>query len=70
MIPPENCRRQVIKSVHDDVNCGIAATQCVKLEAWWPGHTRDMEMYLNKCPKCAEITNFSQNRDTFVAKRN
>lgn len=63
VVPPESCRRQVFKSVHDDVHCGIAATQkCVKLEAWWPGHTRDMETCVNKCLKCVEIKIFDRTR--------
>ena len=35
IIPPEMQRKLVIKSVHDDIHCGIAAPQKrIKLEAW------------------------------------
>ena len=38
IIPPETQRRLVIKSVHDDIHWGVAATQKrIKLEAWWLG---------------------------------
>lgn len=59
MVPPEKCRKELIKSVHDDVHCGITATQKrLKLKAWWLGNTRDVR----KCPKCAKIKNFRHNK--------
>lgn len=34
VVPPETQRKLVIKSVHDDIHCGVAATQKrIKLEA-------------------------------------
>ena len=39
IIPPETQRKLVIKGVHDDIHCGVAAIQKrMKLEAWWPGY--------------------------------
>ena len=47
IIPPETPRKLVIKSVHDDIHCGIAAIQKrIKLKAWWPGYSRNVEEYL------------------------
>ena len=51
IIPPET---QSDKSVHDDIHCGVAATQKrIKLEAWWPEYSRDVE-------KCKELKSFTQ----------
>ena len=49
----------MIKS--DDIHCGVAATQKrIKLEAWWPGYSRDVEEYIKRCKKCKELRNFTQ----------
>ena len=40
IIPPETQRKLVIKSVSDDIHCGVAATlERIKLEAWWLGYS-------------------------------
>ena len=63
IVPPETQRKIIIKSVHDDVHCGIAATQKrLKLEAWWPRFTKDVEEYIKRCPKCKEIKPFTQTK--------
>ena len=50
IIPPETQRKLVIKSVHDDINRGVVVVQKrIKLEAWWPGYSRDVEVYLKRC---------------------
>ena len=61
VVPPRRMRKEIIKSIHDDVHGGITATQKrLKLEAWWPGYSRDIEDYIKKCPKCTEIKDFPQ----------
>ena len=48
----ETQRKLVIKSVHDDMLCGAAATQKgLKLEAWWPGYSWDVEEYIKRWGK-------------------
>ena len=38
IIPPETQRKLVIKSVNDDIYCGVVVTQKrIKLEALWLG---------------------------------
>ena len=60
IIPPET-RKLVIKSVRDDIHCGVAVTQKrMKLEAWWPGYSRDVKEYIKRCKKCKELRNFTQ----------
>lgn len=40
VVPPEKLRKYVLKSVYNDVHCGITAThKWLKLEAWWLGDT-------------------------------
>ena len=40
IIPLEIQRKLVIKSVHDDIHCEVAATQKrIKSEAWWPEYS-------------------------------
>ena len=61
IIPPETQRKLVIKSVHDDIHCGVAATQKrIKLEPWWLGYSWDVEEYIKRCKKCNELKNFTQ----------
>nr|XP_047146105.1 uncharacterized protein K02A2.6-like [Hydra vulgaris] len=56
IVPPKTMRKIFIKSIHDDIHCGIMQTRCrVKLEAWWPGYCQDVEEYVKNCEKCAEI---------------
>ena len=47
IIPPETQRKLVIKSVHDDIHCGVAATQKrIKLEAYRLGYSRYVKKYI------------------------
>ena len=47
----------MIKSVHDDIHCGVAVTQKqIKLEAWWLGYSRDVKEYIKKCKKLKFFT--------------
>ena len=56
VVSPTSLRKKILSSVHDDVHCGTAATRNrLRLEAWWPDYCSDVETYVNKCPKCAEI---------------
>nr|XP_047142341.1 uncharacterized protein K02A2.6-like [Hydra vulgaris] len=56
IVPPKTMRKIFIKSIHDDIHCGIMQTRCrLKLEAWWPGYCQDVEDYVKNCEKCAEI---------------
>ena len=60
LVPPQSMRKEIIKSVHDDTHCGIIATQKrLRLEVWWPGYVRDVQDYVDKCPKCKEIKDFT-----------
>ena len=60
IIPPETQRKLVIKSVHDDIQCGVATTQKrIKLETRWPGYSRDVEEYIKRCKKCKQLRNFT-----------
>ena len=48
-------------TIHDDIHCGVAATQKrIKLEAWWPGYSQDVEEYIKRCKKCKELRNFTR----------
>ena len=67
VVLPEIQRGQVIKSVHDDVHFGVAATQRIlKLEAWWLRHVED---YV-KDAQNAQNSGISSKRKTCVAPRN
>ena len=58
IVPPQRMRWEVIKNVHD-IYYGITATQKrLKLDAWWPGYSRDIEQYIKKCLKCMKIKDF------------
>ena len=60
LVPPQSMRKEIIRSVHDDTHCGITATQKrLRLEVWWPGYVRDVQNYVQKCPKCLEIKDFT-----------
>ena len=61
IIPPETQRKLVIKSVHDDIHCGVVAThKRIKLEAWWPGYSRDVKEHIKRCKKYKALRNFTQ----------
>ena len=61
IIPTKIQRKLVIKSVHDDIHCGVAPTQKrIKLEAWWLGYSWDVKDYIKRCKKYKELRNFTQ----------
>ena len=61
IVPPQILRKDVIKSLYDDIHGGDAATQRrLRLQAWWPGYYKDVEEYIRRCPKCTEIKTFKQ----------
>ena len=63
VVPPQKMRKEIIKSVHDDIHCGIAATQKrLKLESWWPGYSRDIEDYIKNVPNAWKSKIFHKNR--------
>lgn len=64
-------KKNLIKTGHDYVHCGIAAThRRLKLEAWWSGYSCDVDEYVQKYPKCREIkTKLSPKEDSFMAQR-
>ena len=68
---PETQRKLVIKSVHNDIHCGVAATQKrIKLEVWWLGYSRDVEEYIKKkMQKMLRIKKFYTDYFTFMAQR-
>ena len=40
------------------IYCGVVAQQKrIKLEALWPGYSRDIEEYIKSCKKCKELRN-------------
>ena len=59
IVPPKSMQQEIIKAVHDDVHCGMEATkQRLRLEAWWPGYSSDVERYVGSCEKCIKIKPF------------
>ena len=45
----------------------MATQKRIKLEAWWPGYSQDVEEYIKRYKKCKELRNFTQ--ITFMAQR-
>ena len=40
LITPPETQKLVIKSIHNDIHCGVVVIQKrIKLEAWWPGYS-------------------------------
>ena len=47
IMPAKILRKDVIKSVHDDIHGGVVATQRkLRLLAWWPGYCKDVEEHI------------------------
>ena len=56
IVPPQTVKKDIIKSIHDDIHCGIVATQRrLKFETWRLGYSRDVEYIFKKCPKSIGI---------------
>ena len=63
IVPPQILRKDVIKSVHDDIHDGVAAMQRkLRLLAWWPGYCKDVEEHIIRCLKCTKIKTFKQTK--------
>ena len=62
ILPPQILRKDIIKSVHDDIHGGVAVTQRrLKLQAV-AGVCKDIEELIRRCPKCMEIKTFKQTK--------
>ena len=62
ILPPKPFRKDVIKSMHDDIYGKVTAKQrTLRLQAWWPRYCKDVEKYI-RCPKCTEIKTFKQTK--------
>lgn len=49
MVVPAGAQRILIKkNVNDEIHCGIDYTKRLKLEACWPGYSRDTEEYVKR----------------------
>lgn len=63
VVPPAMQRSKIIKCVHNDVHCGITSTQMrLRLEAWWPGYSIDVEEYIKRCKTYTERRKFRQTK--------
>ena len=55
IVPLLNLRKDILKSVPDDVHCDTSVTQTsLKLNAWLPIYTKLVD-YIERCPKWAEL---------------
>ena len=53
---PERLRRKAIDSFHKESHSGIQSScRMIQNAAWWPGMTRDIEQYVNKCEICSTL---------------
>ena len=62
IVPSKILRKDVIKSMHDDIHGGVAATQRIlRLQTWWPSIAKSIvEERIRRCSKCTEIKTFKQ----------
>ena len=69
--PPQSLRKEVLNGIPLNVHCGIKATQRrLTLQAQWPRYYREVEDYVKRCPKCAEIFfKNSAKQNSHVAQR-
>ena len=63
IVSPKILKKDIIKSVNDDIHGGVATTQRrLRLQARWPGYGKDVEEHIRRCPKCTEIKTFKQTK--------
>ena len=63
IVSPQILRKDVIKSVHDDIHGGVAVMQRrLRLQAWWLGYSKEFEELIKTCLKCTEIKTFKQTK--------
>lgn len=52
---------KILKSIHDDVHCGITSTQRrlrrLRLVAWWPSYSPHVKKYIKRFKMCTEKEN-------------
>ena len=46
IVLPQTLRKDILKSVHDNVHCGIMAKQ-----RRWPRYSKEVDDYIKKMPK-------------------
>ena len=62
IVPLQILRKDIIKSVHDNIHGGVAVTQRrLRLQAWWLEYCKDVEEHI-RCPKCMGIKTFKQTK--------
>jgi len=53
---PASMRSKIIAAVHNDTHNGVRTSRNrIRLEAWWPGYTDDVELFIRRCNKCSKI---------------
>jgi len=53
---PTSMRRNTIAAVHNETHSGVRNTRNrLRLEAWWPGYSDEVETFISRCNKCSEI---------------
>ena len=63
IVLPQILRKNIIKSVHDDIHGRVAVTQrSLRLQAWWLGYYKDVEEHIRRCPKYMEIKTSKQTK--------
>ena len=63
IVPPQILRKNIIKSVRNDIHGRDTATQRrLRLQVWWSGYCKDVGECIRKCPKCTEIKTFKQTK--------
>ena len=62
-MPPQILRKDIIKSVHNNIHGEVTATQRrLRLQPWWLEFCKDVEEHIRRCPKCMEIKTFKQTK--------
>ena len=55
LVIPMSLQRDILKRIHEVHQGIVKCRERAKTSVWWPGMSKDIELFIGKCDKCAEF---------------
>ena len=52
---PMSLQRDILERIHEGHQGIVKCRERAKTSVWWPGMSKDIELFIGKCDKCAEF---------------
>ena len=55
LVIPMSLQRDILEKIHEGNQGIVKCRERAKTSVWWPGMSKDIELFIGKCDKCAEF---------------